>query len=63
MTPSLARQDAAGLNLQTLYAPASWFGSKVKCSKCGGKRVDVRPNWQEAPGMPDSWEGRSAWDK
>jgi hypothetical protein len=20
------------------------FGSRMKCSKCGGKRVDVRPN-------------------
>jgi hypothetical protein len=24
----------------------------------GGKNVDVRPNWKEKPGMPDSWEGR-----
>jgi len=31
--------------------------------KSGGNRVDVRPNWKEKPGMPDSWEGRSAWDK
>ena len=20
----------------------------MKCSKCGGRRVDVRPNWKEA---------------
>jgi hypothetical protein len=25
-----------------------------------GKRVDVRPNRKEAPGMPDSWQGRPA---
>jgi hypothetical protein len=30
-------------------------------AKRGGKRVDVRPNGKEAPGMPDSWEGRDAW--
>jgi hypothetical protein len=36
------------------------FGKRAKCA-CGGKRVDVRPNWKEAPGMPDSWQGRSAW--
>jgi hypothetical protein len=22
-----------------------------------------RPNWKEKAGMPDNWEGRSAWDK
>jgi hypothetical protein len=22
------------------------------CSKCSGKRVDVRPNWKERPVMP-----------
>jgi hypothetical protein len=33
----------------------SWFKSRVKCGKCGrgGTWVDVRPNWKEAPGMPD----------
>jgi hypothetical protein len=35
----------------------------VKRCKCGGKRVDVRPNWKEKPGMPDNWEGRPAWEK
>jgi len=29
----------------------------------GGKRVDVRPNWQEKAGMPNSWQGRPAWEK
>jgi len=22
---------------------------------------DVRPNWKEQPGMPDSWQARSVW--
>ena len=26
--------------------PVSYFTRKAKCSKCG-KRVDVRPNWNE----------------
>jgi hypothetical protein len=43
--------------------PVPWFRSKVKCGKCGGKRVDVRPNWKEAPGMPDNWQGRPAWEE
>jgi hypothetical protein len=38
----------------------SW---RTKCGKCGGKRVDVRPNWKEAPRMPDNWEARPAWEK
>jgi hypothetical protein len=25
------------------------FGRRMKCSKCGGRRVDVRPNWKEQP--------------
>jgi len=42
-----------------------WFRSKVTCAKCGARnnRIDVRPNWKEAPGMPDNWQGRSAWDE
>jgi hypothetical protein len=27
-----------------LETPVPWFRSRVKCGKCGGKRVDVRPN-------------------
>jgi hypothetical protein len=36
-----------------------WFQGRIKCGKCGcrGRWVDVRPNWKENPGMPDSWEG------
>jgi hypothetical protein len=26
-------------------------------SKCGGKRVDVPPNWKEKSGMPTDWRG------
>ena len=31
--------------------PVPWFGTKVKCGKCGahGRRIDVRPNWKEQP--------------
>jgi hypothetical protein len=32
------------------------FQRRIKCGKCGRKGsrwVDVRPNWAEAPGMPD----------
>jgi hypothetical protein len=25
------------------------FRPRVKCGKCGGKNVDVRPNWKEQP--------------
>ena len=35
------------------------FGLRVKCSKCGGRRVDVRPNWKEASPVTD-WRGRPA---
>jgi len=26
-------------------------------AKCGGRNVDVRPNWKEAPGMVTDWRG------
>jgi hypothetical protein len=26
-----------------------WLARKARCGKCGGKRVDVRPNWKEQP--------------
>jgi hypothetical protein len=29
-----------------------WFLTRVKCGKCGGKRIDVRPNWKEQPVLP-----------
>ena len=29
--------------------PVPWFRSRVKC---GGRRVDVRPNWSEQPPRP-----------
>jgi hypothetical protein len=32
--------------------PVPWFGRRAKCSKCGGKRVDMRPNWKEQPVQP-----------
>ena len=35
------------------------FGFRMKCSKCGGKRVDVQPNWKEASPVQD-WRGTSA---
>jgi hypothetical protein len=39
-----------------------WFGGKVVCAKCGarGRRIDVRPNWKEAPGSIDDWSGHPA---
>jgi hypothetical protein len=43
----------------------SWFKTRVKCGKCGrrGRWVDVRPNWAEAPGMPQDWKGRAVGDQ
>jgi len=35
------------------------FGLRMRCSKCGGKRVDVRSNWKEASPVTD-WRGNDA---
>ena len=42
------------------------FQRRIKCGKCGrrGRWVDVRPALgKEQPGMPASWQGRSAWEE
>jgi hypothetical protein len=33
------------------------FRPRIKCSKCGGRNVDVRPNWKEQP-MSESLTGK-----
>jgi hypothetical protein len=42
--------------------PVPWFGSKVKCGKCGarGRRIDARPNSKEKPDSIDNWSGQPA---
>ena len=30
------------------------FAARIVCSKCGGKRVEARPNWKEMPVVPGS---------
>ncbi len=45
--------------------PVMWFKNRVKCGKCGlgGRWVDVRPNWKEAPGTLEDWSSRPATPK
>src|SRR6478752_3367057 len=37
--------------------PVPWFRSKVVCANRGARnsRIDVKPNWKEAPGSIDDW--------
>jgi hypothetical protein len=34
------------------------FQRRAKCGKCGGKRVNVRPNWKEQPVRPTKLDYR-----
>ena len=34
----------------------SWFRPRMICARCGGKRIDVSPNWKELPATPDNSE-------
>jgi hypothetical protein len=47
--------DASGYPADTA-APS--FQPRVKCTRCGGRNVDVRPNWKEQPTGPTKlrWE-------
>jgi hypothetical protein len=40
----------------------AYFKRRVVCAKCGarGNKIDVRPNWKEAPGTIEDWSGRPA---
>ena len=35
------------------------FIPRMKCTQCGDRRVDLRPNWNEASPVTD-WRGRPA---
>ena len=45
---------SALLDVSSYWADATdpSFTPRMKCSQCGGKRVDVRPNWKEQPTGP-----------
>jgi len=62
-----ARRHQAFIDVSSYPAdtPVPWLAGKVVCAKCGarGRRIDVRPNWKEAPGSIDDWSGRPAWEK
>jgi hypothetical protein len=47
---SKATDQRVELPLANVEVPM--FQHRAKCGKCGGKRVDVRPNWKERPPMP-----------
>jgi hypothetical protein len=47
---SSATDQRVELPLTNVEVPT--FQRRAKCGKCGGKRVDVRPNWKEQPTMP-----------
>jgi hypothetical protein len=43
-------RHASGETLQHIaLARPPWSGLRMKCTKCGGRNVDVRPNWKEQP--------------
>ena len=33
------------------------FEWRLVCGQCGGRDVEARPNWREAPNMPDWRQG------
>jgi hypothetical protein len=57
--PIILIEQLAHCAVELLAFPAT-KAQADKCGRCGGKRVDVRPNWKEKPGMPDDWQARSA---
>jgi hypothetical protein len=67
----MANRDfpAARLNAQALRLRRLGLSYKEVARMMGnlsperGRWIDVRPNWKESPGMPDNWEGPSAWKK
>jgi hypothetical protein len=65
--PSPIRKDVIFItNRANLIMSASPSSADTECGHSSAehdKRVDVRRNWKEKPGMPDDWQGRSAWEE
>ena len=40
----------------------AYFKNRVVCAKCGARlnKIDVMPNWKEAPDTIEDWSGRAA---
>ena len=62
LTDSCRHQAVIDVSSYPGDTPVPWFRSKVKCAKCGarGNKIDVRPNWKDAPGSIHDWSGRPA---
>jgi hypothetical protein len=67
LTDSCRHQALIDVSKYPGDTPVPWFGGKIVCNKCGtrGRRIDVRPNWKEAPQAlmtcPADRPGKSDW--
>jgi hypothetical protein len=50
--PSCRHERALGVDDYADEVEVSSFAPRMVCSKCGGNRVGVRPNWKEMKVMP-----------
>jgi hypothetical protein len=58
----LRRRHEALIDVSIYWADTTVpsFIPRMKCTQCGGKRVDVRPNWKEQPASPNGWRSQPA---
>ena len=52
LNPSCRHETVIGVDdyVDDIEVPS--FRPRLKCGKCGGRNVDVRPNWTEQPTGP-----------
>jgi hypothetical protein len=49
LNPACRHQALIDLSSYPAETEVPSFQRRAACGKCGGKRVDVRPNWKEQP--------------
>jgi hypothetical protein len=52
LDPSCRHETTKGVDDYSDEVEVPSFIARMVCSKCGGNRVDVRPNWKEMKVMP-----------
>jgi hypothetical protein len=50
--PSCRHETAIGVDDYADEVEVPSFAARMVCGKCGGNRMDVRPNWKEMKVMP-----------
>ena len=49
LNPNCRHQERLDVTAYSDQTAVPWFQLLARCRNCGGRNVDVRPNWKEQP--------------